>query len=151
MIKKILVSLDGSEHANKALDYALDLAEKYSAEIVLLSVIPPVAVPMAYPDTSMAYISPSTIDMYYNELKTIHESVLSQAFTKAKRFNSNLRVSTKIAEGRPSDRIVETAKEGNFDVIVMGSRGLGGAKEFFLGSVSHRVAIEAPCPVLIVK
>jgi len=149
LIKKILVSLDGSEHANKALDYALDLAKKYSAEIVLLSVIPPVAVPMAYPDMSMSYISPSTIDMYYNELKTSHESVLSQAFEKATRIGS--RVSTKIAEGRPSDRIVETAKEGNFDIIVMGSRGLGGAKEFFLGSVSHRVAIEAPCPVLIVK
>lgn len=150
MIKKILVSLDGSEHANKALDYALDLAEKYSAEIVLLSVIPPVVVPMAYPDT-MAYISPSTIDMYYNELKTSHEEVLSQAFKKATRINTNLRVSKKIAEGRPSEKIIETAKEGNFDIIVMGSRGLGGAKEFFLGSVSHRVVIESPCPVLIVK
>lgn len=54
-------------------------------------------------------------------------------------------------EGRPSERIVEVAKEGKFDVIVMGSRGLGGIKGFFLGSVSDRVADEAACPVLIVK
>jgi len=56
-----------------------------------------------------------------------------------------------MVEGRPSDEIVETAKEGNFDIVVMGSRGLGGIKEFFLGSVSDRVADEAACPVLIVK
>ena len=49
-----------------------------------------------------------------------------------------MKVSTKLVEGRPSDRIVETAKEGNFDIIVMGSRGLGGVKEFFLGSVSGK-------------
>jgi len=62
-----------------------------------------------------------------------------------------LRVSTKLVEGRPSNKIVETAKEGNCDIIVMGSRGLGTIKEFFLGSVSDRVADEATCPVLIVK
>ncbi|MFQ6064459.1 MAG: universal stress protein [Candidatus Bathyarchaeia archaeon] len=62
-----------------------------------------------------------------------------------------MNVSTKLVEGRPSERIVEVAKEGKFDVIVMGSRGLGGIKGFFLGSVSDRVADEAACPVLIVK
>jgi len=62
-----------------------------------------------------------------------------------------LKVSTKLVEGRPSDKIIETAEKGNFDIIIMGSRGLGGIKEFFLGSVSDRVADEAACPVLIVK
>ena len=62
-----------------------------------------------------------------------------------------MKISTVLEEGRPSDKIVETAKEGNFDLIVMGHRGLGRVKEFFLGSVSDRVADEAHCPVLIVK
>jgi nucleotide-binding universal stress UspA family protein len=62
-----------------------------------------------------------------------------------------VRVSSTILEGRPADKIVEAAKEGGFDLIVMGSRGLGGVKEFFLGSVSDRVADEATCPVAIVK
>jgi nucleotide-binding universal stress UspA family protein len=44
-----------------------------------------------------------------------------------------------------------SAREGDCDIIVIGSRGLGGIKEFLLGSTSHRVADEAPCPVLIVK
>ena len=76
---------------------------------------------------------------------------MREALRRATGFSSHLRVSTKIAEGRPAERIVEAAKEGKFDIIIMGSRGMGGAREFFLGSVSHRVAIEAPCPVLIVK
>ena len=63
----------------------------------------------------------------------------------------NLKVSTKILEGRPADKIVETAKDDKTDLIVMGSRGIGGIREFFLGSVSDRVADEATCPVLIVK
>lgn len=56
-----------------------------------------------------------------------------------------------LKEDRPADEIVKTAKEGEFDLIVMGHRGLGRVKEFFLGSVSDRVADEAHCPVLIVK
>jgi len=53
--------------------------------------------------------------------------------------------------GRAADKIIETAKTQNVDLIVIGSRGLGGIKEIFLGSVSDRVADEAKCPVLIVK
>jgi len=150
--KKILVPLDGSEHADKALGFALDLAEKYSASIVLLSVIPPVNVPaVLYPTTGLPSVPPQTIDAYSKERKTRHEKLLSDAIQKAKNIKPNIKISTKLAEGRPADKIVETAKEGNFDIIVMGSRGLGGVKEFFLGSVSDRVADEAPCPVLIVK
>jgi len=152
MFKRILVALDGSEHADKALDFALDLAEKYYAEIVLLSVIPSAIVPMgSYPNMSMEPFSPVIIDTYLKELKSYHERVLSHALKKAKKTKPSLEVSTKLAEGRPSDRIVETVKEGNFDLIVMGSRGLGGISEFFLGSVSHRVVNHVPCPVLIVK
>jgi nucleotide-binding universal stress UspA family protein len=77
--------------------------------------------------------------------------VLSKALKKVKKEKPDLKVSTKLLEGRPSNRIIETAKEGGFDLIVMGSRGLGCIKQFFLGSVSDRVADEAPCPVLIVK
>ena len=51
----------------------------------------------------------------------------------------------------PAEKIVEASKEGNFDLIVMGSRGLGGVAEFLLGSVADRVADLAQCPVVIVK
>lgn len=150
LIEKILVALDGSEPAGRALDFALDLAEKYSAEIVLLSVVQHVVMPgISYLTTPV--LLPVAVGQYTEELKANHKKVLSEALKKVKKIKPNLRVSTKLVEGRPSNKIVETAKEGNFDIIVMGSRGLGAIKEFFLGSVSDRVADEATCPVLIVK
>jgi len=152
LIKKILAALDGSKPADKALDFALDLAEKYSANIVLLSVVPLVIVPLGiYPTAGVPPIPPVAMDTYSKELRVSHEKVLSEALKKAKKIKPNLKVSTKLVEGRPSDKIIETAKEGNFDIIVVGSRGLGGIKKLFLGSVSDRVANEAACPVLIVK
>ena len=60
-------------------------------------------------------------------------------------------VTTKMVEGRPADRIIDITNKANIDFIVIGSRGLGGVKQIVLGSVSDRVADEAPCPVLIVK
>jgi nucleotide-binding universal stress UspA family protein len=77
--------------------------------------------------------------------------MIGDVLEKAKSSKPSVRVSSTILEGRPADKIVEAAKEGGFDLIVMGSRGLGGVKEFFLGSVSDRVADEATCPVAIVK
>jgi len=143
LITKILVAIDGSEHADKALGFALDLAEKYSATITLVNVF---QVPMfGYLGEPFAY--PALLAEFTNEVKRMHEQILSKALKKAKELKPNLKISTVLEEGRPSDKIVETAKEGNFDLIVMGHRGLGRGrvKEFFLGSVSDRVADEAHC------
>jgi len=152
LIKKILVAVDGSKPSDKALDFALDLAERYSAGIVLLSAVPPLIVPsVPYPATGMPSVPPLAMDSYSRELTASHERVLSEALRKVKKIKPDIKVSTKLVQGRPSDKIVETAKEGEFDIIVIGSEGLGGIKKFLLGSVSDRVADEATCPVLIVK
>jgi nucleotide-binding universal stress UspA family protein len=155
LIKKILVAIDGSEPANKALDFALGLAEKYSAEITLLNVYQPITPLFYFPATSeIGYtpISPPIPEASLSkELKAQHEKVLSEAFKKASRDKPNLKITKMLSEGRPSDEIIEAAKEGKFDLIVMGSRGVGRIKEIFLGSVSDRVADEAKCSVLIVK
>ena len=152
MIEKILVAFDGSESANKALDFALDIAAKYSAEILIVSILQPVITPMfQYPELGVSAAPPATMISYAKELRDRHKKVLSAALRMVKKVKPSLKVSTKLLEGRPSNKIVETAKQGNFDIIVLGSQGLGGIKKFFLGSVSHRVADEASCPVLIVK
>ena len=148
MIKKILAALDGSKSADRALDFALDLARKYSAEVVLISVFDAPSVSLVAPGIVFA---PTSIAKYLAELRAFHEMVLSEALKKAKKLKAGLKVSKKLLQGRAADKIVETAKEGGFDLIVIGSRGLGGIKGFFLGSISDRVADEAPCPVLIVK
>lgn len=148
MIKRILVPIDGSEHADKALDCTLDLAEKYKADIVVLNVV--TVTPRAWIlDPTVA--SPVWIDTYSNDVRAGSEKMLTEALKKAKKVKPELNISKKIVEGRPANKIIEAAKEGNFDIIVMGSRGLGDIKEFFLGSVSDRVADKAECPVLIVK
>jgi nucleotide-binding universal stress UspA family protein len=150
MLNKILVPIDGSEHSDKALNYALDLAEKYSAEIVLLSVAQPfVATEPMYVTQPM--MPPESTIVYVKGIETAHEKMLAEALEKAKEIRPSIKISKLLVDGRPADRIVEIAKEEKFDLIVMGSRGLGGIKEFFLGSVSDRVADQAPCPVLIVK
>ena len=147
LIKKILVALDGSGHANHALIFALDLADKYSASILLVSVFHQVYIPGLEPTFTII----ESIKESLEAQRELHGKILSEALKKVNKIKPNLRVSTKLMEGRPADKIVEISKEGKFDLIVMGSRGLGGVTKFFLGSVSNRVADQAPCPVLIVR
>ena len=144
MIKKILVALDGSSWAGRALDFSLDLAQLCSAEIQLLTVIPPLFLPMH----SMAWASFGLVEIN-SPSENYLVTVLNMAEEKARQEKPELRVSAKIEYGIPEETIVETATKGHFDLIVMGKRGLG--KKFTLGSVSAKVAEHAPCPVLIVK
>ena len=146
MIRKILVCLDGSDYANRALDFALDLANKYSAEIQLLTVVPPVFLPV----TSFEVMKTEAIADATMQLENSFKKVLSKAEEKAKKVKPNLKVSTKFDQGSPDEKIIETANRGNFDIVVIGSRGLG-HRDCSLGSVSARVVDQATCPVLIVK
>ena len=148
VFKRILVALDGSEHANNALNVALDLAEKYSATILILSVLHPVYTLFGIEST---FTSPSTLDEVLKAQQTYLENVLSGALQKAKESKPDVDISTKIVEGGPAETIIGTAQEENVDLIVMGSRGLGGIRQLLLGSVSNDVADKAPCPVLIVR
>jgi nucleotide-binding universal stress UspA family protein len=147
LIKKILVATDGSNLADKSLDFALDLAKKYSAEITILTVVDLPSNSFWVQGTTFAPISSQK---YLEKLEKFHKKILTEAVKKAKA-STQISVTKRLLDGRPAEKIIEVAKEGSFDLIVMGSRGLGGIKEFFLGSVSDRVADEASCPVLIVK
>lgn len=150
VITKILVPIDGSEHSDRALEFALDIADKYSAKVSLLSVAQPVVL-AGIPYLTQPVLPPTSTARYIDEMEAVHKKILSEALKKAKESKPDLTITKKLANGRPADKIIEIAKDENFDLIVIGSRGLGGIKEFFLGSVSDRVADEAPCPVLIVK
>ena len=152
MIKKILVAVDGSEHAERALDYALDLAEKCGAEVTILTVVPPVVFPMVSEDPDMAPLfAASEIDRISKRMRSSFEKVLEESLTKARSKKPSLKVSTKLAEGHPADKILKISEEISFNLIVMGSRGLHGISEFLLGSTTHRVADHCKKPLLIVK
>jgi len=156
MIKKILVAIDGSKPSIRALDYALDLAEKLDAEVVLLSVIPHVLYPTFSEEDideeeSETIITPGEMDRFLSKLRSNYQNVLRTGRRRSHNRKPSVKVSTKLVEGQPADMIVETAKKGGFDLIVMGSRGLSGLTEFFLGSVTRRVANLCTCPLLIIK
>jgi nucleotide-binding universal stress UspA family protein len=140
MFTKILVALDGSEPSKRALNVAVDLAEKYSANILLLSVV-----------QRVSHVRADLDHEYKETLKARHKKLLMKSKKKIEENKPSLRVSTKLLEGRPAKKIIEMVKKDYFDLIVMGSRGLGGVSRHLLGSVSDRVTNEADCPILIVR
>jgi nucleotide-binding universal stress UspA family protein len=144
LIRKILVSKDGSEPAEHSLYFALDLAQHYSAEIHLLTVVPPVFLPAH----SFNVVKTEAMANANLQLEDIFRETLCNAEKKGKL--KNVKISTILEKGDPDQKILEEAKNGCFDLIVMGSRGLG-HRGYGLGSVSASVADEANCPVLIVK
>jgi nucleotide-binding universal stress UspA family protein len=144
LIKKILVALDGSSWAVHALDFALELAQQCSAEIQLITVVPPLFLPMH----SMNWASFGLVEIN-SPSENFLVALLDMAEEKVRQDKTELKVSAKIEYGIPQEKIVETATKGHFDLIVMGKRGLG--MKFTIGSVSCKVAEDASCPVLIVK
>ena len=145
MFKKILVPVDSSETSWRALEEAQLLAEKFFGELYIVNVIQPYnnAALLAVP------LDQATITQGNNELQKIGDKVLSIAKEKAAGFKGKVDFALEV--GHPSERIIALSKKENCDSIVIGSRGLSGIAEFFLGSVSSKVSQYATIPVLIVK
>ncbi|RKD26746.1 phosphate starvation protein [Ammoniphilus oxalaticus] len=135
---RIVAPYDGSELSKKALDKAIRLAEQ-DARIVL-NVLTVVSIP------SRVEYYEVVREAYYNMANEMRQEVEEKISLL-----SNHKKSAIVLEGQPAQMIVEFAKERNADLIIMGSRGLSGLKELFLGSVSHHVVQKATCPVIVVK
>lgn len=153
MYKKILVAFDGSEASKHALDHAVNIAEPYGAEIVVLSVVPRVMMPV-FPDEGFG-AAPITAaqDMseYQSKMKGIYNISLEDAKKDINEHFPDLKVTTKLMEGRPSSTIVSEADVENADLIVIGSRGIGGITGWILGSTSRNVVESCTKPILVVK
>jgi len=150
VIRNILVGVDGSENSDRALDFALDLAEKFNSSILILNVSESLAM-SAVPQESTTFPTSGSTAIFGKDLRKIHEEILSRSVAHAKAVKPNLAVSSMLKEGDPALEIVNTAKEGSFDAVVVGHKGSGRMKELFLGSISEKVAHMAPCPVIIVR
>jgi nucleotide-binding universal stress UspA family protein len=130
-LSNLLVCVDGSAHAIKALDYGVKLGEKMGSSITLLNV-----------QERMLYdSSPKTAEEF-------GERVLSKALDAVQK--RKLKVGKQLGFGVPSDVIAEVAEKGKYDLIVLGSRGLGTVSRFLLGSVSDDVTHKAKCSLLLV-
>jgi nucleotide-binding universal stress UspA family protein len=148
---KILICTDGSESSQKALKEAAVIAQGCKVvETAVIHVHNP-SLDSAFPVyESITAEQMKNFQKMMDEQKKEREKILSKAsnFLESK----NIKNRTILKEGHPSNTIVNVAKEEGFDMIVMGSRGLGGLKKFFLGSVSNAVVQEAEnCSVLVVK
>lgn len=140
MYKKILVPVDGSEGGWKALAAAKEVAEAGKSELVVMTVV------QVFAGASIMPI-PVESGKINEELSNIADDILAQAKEKV----GGLKAEFVAAPGRPSKVIVDTVKKSGADLVVIGSRGLSGLAEFFLGSVSSEVAQLSPVSVLIVK
>jgi nucleotide-binding universal stress UspA family protein len=143
----ILVATDGSDPAKHAVECAANSAQKWGAKLLLLTVVPP-------PCTIFTDVAGFSTDYNLDYEKTImayHVGVLDNAKKYLKEKYPDLNVSTKIKKGYVSKKILEAAEEGKADLIVIGSRGLGGLTSMFLGSVSNYVVNHCKLPILVVK
>lgn len=136
MINKILVPVDGSEHANKAVEMAANLASPYDAVIHLLHVVTLAKIP----DAISKYIKAEGIheSPYFVTLQAMGKKILEVAREEAQKKGAK-NVEASVLEGDPAETIINYAKEGGFDMIVIGSRGLGNFQGLMLGSVSSKV------------
>ena len=149
LIRNILVAVDGSENSDRALDFALELAEKFGSALAVINVSELLAMGVI-PQESTNY-SFENMSILSKDLRKIHEEIIIKAVSHANVVKPDLVVSTILRDGDPVTEIVNMAKDSAFDTIVIGHKGSSMARERVLGSISEKVAHLAQCPVVIVK
>lgn len=144
---RILLAIDGSEHSKKVVDEARRIAEAMNAEVTVFNVV---NLDDVSPRISV-HMSDDYWDLIKKNLKSDGEKIVEKAAETLR--GDGLAVKTEILIGpqSPADAICEKAKKDRYDLVVIGSRGVRGIKEAFLGSVSNKVAHCAGINVLIIK
>ena len=132
----ILVPVDFSADAGRALDRAVGLAQQFQARLTLLHVI---YLPDAAEVNLAAYLR-----------KVESEMEQEMAACEKRVADAGVAVDARIVRGAPSPKIVETAAEQQVDLIVMGTHGRTGLQHLLIGSVAERVIRLAPCPVMVI-
>lgn len=140
MFDKILLAVDGSDHALHAARIAAEMARGMKPKEFRIVV--------SY-DTIPMYLGEPNMQIAINSRKLEAEEVLAAAVKEVG--NLPCEIHTEILEGDPGEAIIEVANTRQSEIIIMGSRGLGRLAGLLLGSTSQKVVSHAPCPVLIVR
>lgn len=147
MFHRVLVAVDGSPHAQRALEEAVDLARVSGARLTVMAVVP---------DSSMwilggmgwgAYVPEDVVRDLNDQHTREYEAMLDAALGS---IADSVQPEKVLAHGRPAQGILDQVRDGDHDLVVMGSRGRGEVKGLLLGSVSHSVLQLSPAPVLVV-
>ncbi len=142
MFRKILVAVDGSPHADRALEEAIDLARATGGTLTVVAVTPDPATLISSPGAAFV---PDYGDIL-KDLNAAYQELLDTAMAKVP---SEVESRAQLLHGRPARAILDEAESGGHDLIVMGSRGRGHIRSLVLGSVSHEVLHEGRVPVLV--
>jgi nucleotide-binding universal stress UspA family protein len=142
VFRSILVAIDGSEHAGRALAEAGDLAQISNAKLTVMACVPdPSALVLG------AYAPGIDYEALAQETEREYLKLLDDAIDA---LPAGLPATKLLARGRAADGILAELDTGRYDLIAMGSRGRGGVRSVLLGSVSHQVLNASPAAVLIV-
>lgn len=149
-MKKILVAVDGSAESQKAANEAMELAKKFGCSVTFLTVVE-LKSDVSYTEYDVM-ISPDYFELREKMIKgkMDHDSKMLHSLV-LKLGQDDIKKEELVVLGDAHPKIVEVAQSGQFDLIVMGHRGLNPLKRFFLGSVAKRVIEDSPCSVLITK
>jgi nucleotide-binding universal stress UspA family protein len=144
MFRNILVAIDGSQHGDRALSEAVDLAQSNNALLTILTCVPD---PAAWLLGGAAYSGGVDFEALKKETEREHSQLVDDAVASVP---ENVSVTKVIVHGRAAQAILDQRKQGDHDLIVMGSRGRGELRSVLLGSVSHQVLNASPSAVLVV-
>ena len=146
LFSKIVVAVDGSESSNKVYDVAAQLAKLSNGKLIIVHVVmPPLPV-----GGGLFYTDASSIDKLRIDLEESGKKLL-QYYSDKSINEYEIAVESTLAQGNPPDAIIREAETKGADLIVVGSRGFSGAKQFFIGSVPKSVLHHSRISVLLVK
>jgi len=141
LFSKALVPVDGSDNSHRALEAALLLSEKLGAKVTAIHVIEDIPVLHIQSEKLLREL----LDAYKKE----GQLILSKCSDLATR--KGLSINTKLLQGSAGSTILDFCEKEKYDIIIMGSRGMGKFKELVLGSVSSKVVHHSSCPVMILR
>ena len=145
MFSSIVVGTDGSDTAQKAVDAAVELAKLTGARLELVSAYEPVSSQRLRDEARQV---PADLQWMVNPREDV-DATLAEASERVG--EAGVQSRTYPREGDPADAILDVAEELGSDLIVVGNKGMTGAKRFLLGSVPNKVSHHAPCSVMIVR
>jgi nucleotide-binding universal stress UspA family protein len=138
VMNKLLVAYDGSRQSEKAFSQALEIASKFSAKVVVLSVARPPEPPVAVEMEAVLVSAMEHYEAQFDRLRKLADSLGVEA-------------GFEVRAGHPAEQIVLMANEENADAIVIGHRGGSFLQRWLLGSVAKRVLSYAHCTVIVVR
>jgi nucleotide-binding universal stress UspA family protein len=145
VFQSIVVGTDGSSTAGEAVREAIELAKELGATVELVSAYEPVSNQRLREEARQV---PPDMQWMVNPREDV-DATLREAAEQAR--DAGVNVNTYAREGDPADAILDVAEERGADLIVVGNKGMTGAKRFLLGSVPNKISHHAPCSVLIIR